>query len=119
MSAISNPIRPRCQKAALCGLCLITLLLTVAISAVQQSENSVEEKKMESRDDISVDYSSSLTEEDKVLRFSEKLEDLELSESLRLEKLYRKIQRQVHCGSLVTETGVRKNLDKNVRNGLD
>ena len=60
-----------------------------------------------------MDYSSSLTEEDKVLRFSEKLEDLELSESLRLEKLYRKIQRQVHCGSL--ETGVRKNLNNNVR----
>ena len=50
-----------------------------------------------SKDDIMVDYSSVLDREDKKKRFSEELEDKELKESLKLQKLYRQIQRQVHC----------------------
>jgi len=48
-------------------------------------------------DDIMVDYSSVMDREDKKKRFSEELEDKELKESLKLQKLYRQIQRQVHC----------------------
>ena len=36
--------------------------------------------------------------EDRRKRFSEEVVDLDLKDSVRLQKLYRQIQRQVHCG---------------------
>ena len=59
-----------------------------------------------------VDYSSVLGREDKRKRFSEELEDTELKDSLELQKLYRKIQRQVHY--VQEETEVRPVSMKNV-----
>ena len=48
-------------------------------------------------DDSRVDYTSVLGLEDRRKRFSEEVEDLDLKDSVRLQKLYRQIQRQVHC----------------------
>ena len=43
-----------------------------------------------SMDDIQVDYSSILDQEDRLRRWSEDVVDLELRDNLRLNKLYRK-----------------------------
>ena len=48
-------------------------------------------------DDSKVDYMSLLGSEDRKRRFSEVVIDTELKDSMRLQKLYRKMQRQVHC----------------------
>ena len=50
-----------------------------------------------SADDSTVDYISMLGLEDKRRRFSKEVEDADLKESVHLQKLYRQIQRQVHC----------------------
>ena len=50
----------------------------------------------QSKDDSIVDYTSVLSKEDKRKRFSEELIDKELKEIMRLKKLYRQLQRQVH-----------------------
>lgn len=50
-----------------------------------------------SMDDSSVDYTSILDQEDMVRRWSEDVVDLELRDSVRLNKLYRQLQRQVYC----------------------
>ena len=50
-----------------------------------------------SKDDAHIDYISVLDQDDLVRRFSEDLVDLETRNSLQLRKLYRQIQRQVHC----------------------
>ena len=50
-----------------------------------------------STDDSTVDYNSMLGIEDRRKRFSEEVEDADLKESVHLKKLYRQIQRQVHC----------------------
>ena len=50
----------------------------------------------QSKDDSIVDYTSVLSKEDKRKRFSEELVDKELKEIMRLKKLYRQLQRQVH-----------------------
>lgn len=48
-------------------------------------------------DDARVDYTSLLDGEDRARRFSEDVVDIDLKDSVRLQKLYRQIQRQVHC----------------------
>ena len=48
-------------------------------------------------DDSTVDYTSMLGLEDRRKRFSEEVVDADLKDSVRLQKLYRQIQRQVHC----------------------
>ena len=55
-------------------------------------------------DDSRVNYTSMLGLEDRKKRFSEEVVDLDLKDSVRLQKLYRQIQRQVHCRE--KETGV-------------
>ena len=50
-----------------------------------------------SMDDSNVDYTSLLGLEDRKRRFSEDVVDMELKDSVRLQKLYRQIQRNVHC----------------------
>ena len=57
-------------------------------------------------DDSRVDYTSLLGLEDRRKRFSEEVVDLDLKDSVRLQKLYRQIQRQVHCGEKVTVSRV-------------
>ena len=48
-------------------------------------------------DDSMVDYMSMMGREDRKRRFSEDVVDMEVKDSERLRKLYRQIQRQVHC----------------------
>ena len=50
-----------------------------------------------SADDSTVDYISMLGLEERRRRFSEEVEDADLKESVHLQKLYRQVQRQVHC----------------------
>ena len=47
-------------------------------------------------DDTKIDYTSMLGMEDKRRRFSEDVVDMDLKDSVRLKKMYRQIQRQVH-----------------------
>ena len=61
----------------------------------------VNEKKRRSSsitmDDSKIDYISMMGLEEKRRRFSEDVVDMELMDSVMLKKLYRQIQRQVHC----------------------
>ena len=63
--------------------------------------STVNEKKRRSSsitmDDTMIDYSSMMGLEDKKRRFSEDVVDMDLKDSERVKKLYRQIQRQVHC----------------------
>ena len=46
--------------------------------------------------------------EDKIKRFSEEVVDTDLKDSVRLQKLYRQIQRQVHCRDREKEVAVER-----------
>ena len=50
-----------------------------------------------SADDSKVDYTSLLGMEDRRKRFSEEIDDKNLKETIRIKKMYRDLQRQVHC----------------------
>ena len=50
-----------------------------------------------SKDDSRIDYTSVLNIEDKKRRFSEDLVDCETKSNIQMKKIYRQIQRQVHC----------------------
>ena len=52
-----------------------------------------------SEDDIKVDYTSMLGMEERRQRFSEEVEDIDLKDSVRMQKMYRLLQRQVYCGA--------------------
>ena len=52
-----------------------------------------------SEDDSVVDYTSMLGREERRQRFSEEVLDRDLKDSVRLQKMYRQLQRQVYCGS--------------------
>ena len=47
-------------------------------------------------DDIQADYYSALGEEERMRRFSEVLDDENLRETIRMEKMFRQIQRKVY-----------------------
>ena len=49
------------------------------------------------KDDTMINYTSMMGMEDRKRRFSEDVVDMELKDSERVKKLYRQIQRQVHC----------------------
>ena len=51
-----------------------------------------------SEDDSKVDYNSMLGEEERRQRFSEDVVDKDLQDSVRVQKMYRQLQRQVYCG---------------------
>ena len=57
---------------------------------MKQRSNSI------SLDDTKVDYTSLLGMEDRRRRFSEDVVDRDTKDTVRLQKLYRQIQRQVH-----------------------
>ena len=76
-SPVSLPLRPR------------TVVTCVPTFTAESSFLSV--------DDSKVDYTSMLGLEDKRKRFSEEVVDMDLKDSVRLQKMYRQIQRQVHC----------------------
>lgn len=59
-----------------------------------------------SKDDSRIDYTSVLNMEDKERRFSEDLVDFDIKSNIQMKKLYRQIQRQVHCDDS-TEVGFR------------
>ena len=59
-----------------------------------------------SKDDSRIDYTSVLNIEDKERRFSEDLVDCDIKSNIQMKKLYRQIQRQVHCDDS-TEVGFR------------
>ena len=63
--------------------------------------STVDERKRRSSsitmDDTMINYTSMMGLEDKKRRFSEDVVDMELKDSERVKKLYRQIQRQVHC----------------------
>ena len=76
-------------------------------------------------DDISIDYMSILCSEDKKRRFSEEVVDMDLKDTLRLQKMYRQIQRHVHChqnnGSLRVNWLIEKlnlKMNLNIKSGL-
>ena len=50
-----------------------------------------------SKDDSRIDYTSVLNMEDKKRRFSEDLVDFDVKSNIQMKKLYRQVQRQVHC----------------------
>ena len=50
-----------------------------------------------SKDDSRIDYTSVLNMEDKKRRFSEDLVDCDTKSNIQMKKIYRQIQRQVHC----------------------
>ena len=50
-----------------------------------------------SKDDSRIDYTSVLNIEDKKRRFSEDLVDGDTKSNIQMKKMYRQIQRQVHC----------------------
>ena len=52
-----------------------------------------------SEDDSMVDYTSMLGIEERRQRFSEEVQDRDLKDSVRLQKMYRELQRQVYCGA--------------------
>ena len=52
------------------------------------------------RDDSNIDYLSVLGHDDKTRRFSEDLVDVDVKSNLQLRKLYRQIQRQIHCSGV-------------------
>ena len=54
-------------------------------------------------DDTMIDYTSMMGLEDKRRRFSEDVVDMDLKDSERIKKLYRQIQRQVHCSQETKE----------------
>ena len=54
-------------------------------------------------DDSSVDYTSILDQEDMVRRWSEDVVDLELRDSVRLNKLYRKVASEIVNGVIDME----------------
>ena len=62
-----------------------------AVNKMKQRSNSI------SMDDTKVDYTSLLGLEDRKRRFSEDVVDRDTKDIVRLQKLYRQIQRQVHC----------------------
>ena len=49
------------------------------------------------KDDTMINYTSMMGMEDKKRRFSEDVVDMDLKDSERVKKLFRQIQRQVHC----------------------
>ena len=51
-----------------------------------------------SEDDIQVDYTSMLGIEERRQRFSEEVEDMDLKDNVKMQKMYRQLQRQVYCG---------------------
>ena len=51
-----------------------------------------------SEDDSKVDYTSMLGVEERRQRFSEEVVDKDLKDSVRVQKMYRQLQRQVYCG---------------------
>ena len=55
-------------------------------------------------DDSKVDYTSLLDLEDRRKRFSEEVVDMDLKDSVQLQKMYRQIQRQVHCRDQIKES---------------
>ena len=81
-------------------LTLISSPITSALEA-QTTTSSVPNVKARpnsmSIDDSTVDYMSILGMEDRRKRFSEEVEDGDLKQSVLLQKVYRQIQRQVHC----------------------
>ena len=65
-------------------------------------------------DDTVIDYISMLGLEDKKRRFSEDVVDIDLKDSVKIKKLYRQIQRQVHCNHDSKETPTRL-IDKDIQ----
>ena len=59
--------------------------------------NSAKKAQTYSMDDSNIDYMSILGLEDKKRRFSEDVVDMDLKDTVRLQKMYRQIQRHVHC----------------------
>ena len=50
-------------------------------------------------DDTKVEYTCLLTSEERRRRFSEVLVDRNMSQTIRVEKMFRRIQRQVYCST--------------------
>ena len=77
--------------------------------------NSAKKAQTYSMDDSNIDYMSILGLEDKKRRFSEEVVDMDMKDTVRLQKMYRQIQRHVHChqnkGSWVSYSCLRFVLD--------
>ena len=56
-------------------------------------------------DDTKVDYTSLLSMEERGRRFSEVLEDQSLVQTIRVEKMFRQMQKQVYCNMDITSVG--------------
>ena len=77
------------SRAALDARELIATLET--IDELRRRDSAV------SKDDSRIDYTSVLNIEDKKRRFSEDLVDCDTKSNIQMKKIYRQIQRQVHC----------------------
>ena len=56
-------------------------------------------------DDTKVEYTSLLSMEERRRRFSEVLEDQSLVQTIRVEKMFRQMQKQVYCNMDITSVG--------------
>ena len=71
---------------------------TLEVGSLLETINAIKRRDLSmSKDDAHIDYISVLDQDDLVRRFSEDIVDLDTRNSLQLRKLYRQIQRQVHC----------------------
>ena len=74
-----------------------SFILNASILFSTKREEKARRSSSITMDDTMVDYTSMMGLEDKKRRFSEDVVDMELKDSERVKKLYRQIQRQVHC----------------------
>ena len=71
---------------------------SLEVGSLIETINEIKRRDLSmSKDDAHIDYISVLDQDDLVKRFSEDLVDMDTRNSLQLRKLYRQIQRQVHC----------------------
>ena len=56
-------------------------------------------------DDTRVEYTSLLSMEERRRRFSEVLDDQSLAKTIRVEKMFRQMQRKVYCSMDITTVG--------------
>jgi hypothetical protein len=74
-----------------------SFILNASILFSTKREEKARRSSSITMDDTMIDYTSMMGLEDKKRRFSEDVVDMELKDSERVKKLYRQIQRQVHC----------------------
>ena len=82
------------------SLSVMSVALPVTKVFPQDELSSISSRSSVCFDDSMVDYLSMLGREDRQRRFSEDVVDTGVKDTVRLKKLYRQLQRQVHCNQI-------------------